>query len=204
MKNSATIGVVMVLCLAFASATWAGPTLLSDNFNNETPGTVADLTQWNVIDGSIDVIGEGTAWDLFPGKGYGLYVDMDGDEGGTIVSKESFDLKPGTYALRFDLAGANRELATGEDSVTVVVADKEDLVKNIYTFGKWVPFTKCTEEFTVTSETTVTVSFAGSGSDTRGMLLDNVSLARIPAPGAIVLGSLGVGLVGWLRRRRTL
>jgi choice-of-anchor C domain-containing protein len=36
-----------------------------------------------------------------------------------------------------------------------------------------------------------------------GPTLDNVSVCAVPAPGALLLGSMGMGLVGWLRRRNT-
>lgn len=60
------------------------------------------------------------------------------------------------------------------------------------------------QEISIHSVGPIGFVYFNSIGDGAGADIDNLRFTQVPAPGAILLGSIGVGLVGWLRRRRTL
>jgi len=151
-----------------------------DNFDSEN-NNVGELNytsfaNWTVDNGAVDLVGEGFVYDgvdfdFWPGNGQ--YVDLDGttDKAGTFITKTTFNLLPGKYTLEFSLAGSNRG-----DTNTVTVS-----LGNIYneTFTKVSdePFEKISREINVFSTIKVRLSFAHTGNDQYGLLLDNVQLS---------------------------
>jgi hypothetical protein len=194
---------MFVLLFICAGSTSRAGLVFFDDFNSYTAGVPwPGEGNWTVIEGSVDLIGEGTSWDLQPGNG--LYIDTDGstENAGTIESI-GIDLAAGYYVLSYDVAGNQRN--AGDDSFEVQVGNGS-LVNTTTTMGQSAPFTKVSIPFTVFTATTATISFNGLGGDDIGLLLDNVTLATVdvaivPVPGTALLGAFGIGFVGLLRKR---
>jgi hypothetical protein len=112
-------------------------------------------------------------------------------------------MAPGEYVLSFDIAGNQRD---GADDAVLIEVSGGLLSGSVSSIPSTLPFTTITMPFTVTTATSATISFDGVGGDNVGALLDNVALNAeiIPVPGAFLLGGIGAGLVGLLRRRKTL
>jgi hypothetical protein len=152
----------------------------------------------------VDIHGAGGYWDVWPGNGQ--YVDMAGSTGEAGGIGRLIDLAVGDYVLKFDLAGSGlipdtQNPRAGDNTVTV---QADGVVSGPYTLAFDTPFTTYTLPFTVTTAGPVPIAFFDIGpDDNAGLFLDNVRVHSIvPAPGAVLLGSIGVGIVGWLRRRK--
>lgn len=209
MKRLVSIYFVFCIILICAGSSNADPVVIfSDNFDIENGGVGINnyfsFSNWTVSNGTVDLIGYtgggSPHWDLQPGNG--LYLDMDGStwNAGKITSL-SLSLNPGDYILSFDIAGNHRVDVV--DKVIAKVGGGSLLNKAVSVVWD-VDFMTVNMPFSVTSAVDASVSFEGFGGDQVGLLLDNVCLSStnvVPVPGAVLLGSIGLGCAEWLRRR---
>lgn len=204
---------VLIATLVLVEASLAAPTVVfEDDFNDEPVvgfGVVPEA--WIVGVGAVDIIGEGTPLDFFPAQGYGLYLDLDGGVGAALATKAPILFQMGcTYTLTFDLAGSQQPEGPVE-IVAVGLLDRGAAFEE--TFERpWDPdqgFIGETLEIPGDGLLHQIVFYNMYSYDNCGALLDNVVLTEecdnpcpVPAPGAVLLGSLGAALAGFFRRRR--
>jgi hypothetical protein len=150
------------------------------------------------------------------GATQGLYVDLEHGGGlpaGIMTSKASFTLLPGyTYVLSYELAG-NQEfhpdhLASDYDTVEARLGGFSQTT-TVFNDAGFSTYELAVTVGTVTADVKIGFENVVGNGDNQGALLDNVSLTyaptpSVPAPGAILLSSLGATLVGWCRRRRVM
>jgi hypothetical protein len=219
-----------VACMAAPAARADITTVFTDSFLSETAAynpaanpwqtlNFNNFQNWTVTRGSVDLVNTGGVYPSIwfshgvPFAPSFTFVDLDGtsNQSGQITSATAFNLAPGNYRLSFDLAGAQgRDQQHHPDGVTVRL-DGLGLT-NHYELAFDDPFSTQNLDFTVTTPTSTTISFANESddlnslNDNQGPLLANITLqnltggiANVPEPSSI---AVALGLAGSLLAAR--
>ncbi len=227
MKTRGDVLWVSFLVLGW-SAGWAAgtPINLLSNPSFET----GDLTGWTMggPNGGYGVLADGAT---IPGVTYSGYVPSrqnvrSGSFGAYAVTagavqeyvsfSQSLDLAAGQYTAGFYMGndqsgmfGIGTAIAEGLLGIRVNGSPLpfNFLPENNFPTGSSpADFTLFEADFRLSGAAGTLIEFriSGSGLQRAGISVDDFGVFAVPAPGAIFLGALGAGLVGWLRRRRTL
>ena len=188
---------VVTTLLLGSSLTHAAAPIFSDNFDsyaaNQLNWNPPASSGWTVSDGTVDLVGAGGT-DLIPGNG--RYVDLDGSTSNSGLFSNNVDLVGGTtYTLSFDLGGSHR-------GSTETVNVNFGSTAASYTLNSADPFSTVTLNFTPGSNSSYDISYQNLGGDNVGALLDNVSVSAVPEPETYAMLLAGLGLMGFIARRR--
>jgi len=188
---------IVALLLAVGTHCHAG-LIFFDDFESEPapphpPGYIPNYNSfqfWDVIGSGVDLVSPGVE---FPPRVDSQMVDLDGTSGSTLVTKQAFDLQPGTYILEFRLGGpvGGETLDTVEVALGSVFFDSITVMEND-------PFVSFNYTIVVNSVTTGKLSFTDLGADSNGAYLDDVSLSQVPEPSACSMLLIGLSCIaGW-------
>jgi hypothetical protein len=202
LRSLAAASLCTALLLNVATPSEAA-TLIDENFDTSVPTfnitTSGTIPSFTVTDGSVDIIGTtGGQFEFYPGNG--AYVDLNGNDPGTIESS-TFGFAAGEIVNVSFSYGANGENRTGEvffgtASLGTFTASQSTGV-----------FQTFSTSFTVATAQNASLIFKGLNAGASGVVLDNVSLttgAAVPEPATLpallTLGAIGGALV--VRRKQ--
>jgi hypothetical protein len=200
MTRIAYASTIILAILCMSSVSFA-QVVFEDDFDAENGSTgqlnYTGFANWTVSDGFVDLMGNGFH-DFYPGSG--LFVELDGSgSDAAVFTSSAIAVSPGTYLLQFDL-GINNAGSLIESMNVTLGGDYAETFDETDA-GLPANFNLISRQIQVTSAGNVAIVFDHAGGDNFGLIIDNVSLARIvPEPTSVVL--LGLCSLGILVRRR--